>query len=157
MLIMGVICWSTEVAHAQFRGNESYQKLMEDSDLVIIGTPVKPSKQLSEITEIPNFYKVRNNGSRVQGQLRGLETTFAIDSIIKGDDKIKSVILHHYMVTETCGGNCTKLVSFDPIHNVQDQGSFILFLVKEKEGRFAPTHGQIDPGEKAISRLSSPG
>ena len=46
----------------------------------------------------------------------------------------------------------TPLVSFDPADKNRS-GSFLMFLVRESDGRYAPAAGQTDPGINVITKL----
>jgi hypothetical protein len=49
-------------------------------------------------------------------------------------------------------GDLFSAVFFDP-SDPSKRNSCLLFLVREPDGRFAPTGGQTDPGYKAINPL----
>lgn len=62
-------------------------------------------------------------------------------------------VLHHYREASSGGSiGGPTVVFFDP-SNPRDRGACLLFLTREKDGRYAPTDGQTDPGFKAINRL----
>lgn len=99
-----------------------------------------------------------------QGSIKsiGVETVFVVSAVLKGDASLKRFTLHHYregrsgdesngkvLVEELNGPN---LVQFDP-SDVSKRSSYLLFLVRERDGRFAPIGGQTDPGMKAISPI----
>jgi hypothetical protein len=44
------------------------------------------------------------------------------------------------------------LVFFDPA-DISKRSSYLLFLVRERDGRYAPTGGQTDPGHKAVLKV----
>jgi hypothetical protein len=48
--------------------------------------------------------------------------------------------------------NGPSLVSFDP-SDMKQRSSYLLFLIREPDGRFAPTGGQTDPGFKAVTSM----
>ena len=65
---------------------------------------------------------------------------------------MKRFVLHHYRQTSLKGEvDGPELVSFDP----DDRPDYLLFLMREPDGRFAPTGGQTDPGFKAITKLAN--
>jgi hypothetical protein len=79
----------------------------------------------------------------------GVNTRFAVSAVIKGDKRLKDFVLHHYRLGR--GGmklpNGPNLVSFAiPAKEPQARRTFILFLVREKDDRYAPVVGQTDPG-----------
>lgn len=112
----------------------SYQELLEKSDLVVIATPAG-TNETKEHINLPGF---------VGQPAIGVETKFAVSTVLKGDKALKDFVFHHYHAG-TNGivvPNGPTFVSFDPL----GKQSFILFLVKEADGRYAPVVGQVDPG-----------
>ncbi|HSS96530.1 MAG TPA: hypothetical protein VLK33_05865, partial [Terriglobales bacterium] len=75
-------------------------------------------------------------------------------AVLKGDETIKKFTLHHYRQGNNgdVAMNGPLLVFFDP-SDTSKRNSYLLFLVREPDGRFAPTGGQVDPGYKAINQL----
>lgn len=112
------------------------QELFDKSDLVVIATVSIPTTDTKERISFPGF----------PGQkATGVETKFAISAVLKGDESRKELTLHHYRGVDSPNG--PSLVSF----NASDKVTFLLFLVREADGRFAPTFGQKDPGICGIS------
>ena len=80
----------------------------------------------------------------------GIETKFKIAAVLKGKKGLKDLALHHYREAELRSGfNPPNLVSFSP----DKKGDFLLFLVREADGRFAPTSGQTDPALYSVQKL----
>ena len=117
----------------------SYQELFAKSDLVVIAKPLS-THDLTEQTVLPDI------GPDVH--VVGLSTKFAVRLVIKGDKSVKRIVLHHYRLEnpKELMMNGPLLVSFDPA----EMKSFLLFLKKEANGRFAPINGQTDPGACGI-------
>jgi hypothetical protein len=94
------------------------------------------------------------NGNQSRVDSIGVETVLEVAAVLKGEKIIERFTLHHYREAPTGEDerNGPLLVSFDP-SDASQQNSYLLFLVRELDGRFAPTGGEIDPGYKAISRL----
>jgi hypothetical protein len=83
----------------------------------------------------------------------GVETGFKASAVFKGDAKIQRLVLHHYRnAAPDPVANGPIFVKFGP----SDSSSYLLFLILEPDGRYAPTSGQTDPGFTAITRLQSP-
>jgi hypothetical protein len=134
---------ATSVVEARVVRNWSYQELLDKSDLVVIATPTA-NDDTKEKTGLPGF----------EAQpVVGVETKFAVSAVLKGDKELKDVILHHYRIDGDWVPNGPLLVSFTPSKNE----TFILFLVKEPDGHYAPTVGQVDPGMNGIKVLERPG
>ena len=132
----------------------SYKELFEKSDLVVIATPKTKTTDTKECAYLPNIMRLDGNGNESRVGSIGVETVFAVAAVLKGEKTIKDFTLHHYREAQTGEGemNGPSLVFFDP-SDQSHQKSYLLFLVRESDGRFAPTGGQTDPGYKAISQL----
>lgn len=119
----------------------SYQELIEKSDLVVLATPAA-TNDTSEQIDLPGF---------VGEHVIGVETKFTVSAVLKGDKALRNFVFHHYRTTD--GLNITHLpngptfVAFDPVANATiSPRTFILFLLREADGRYAPIVGQTDPG-----------
>jgi hypothetical protein len=78
----------------------------------------------------------------------GVEATFAVSKILKGDFTNRTVVLHYYR--------------FDPPHysppngpsfldlTNSDTNQFIMYLAPDGVSRFAPVSGQLDPSMDAV-------
>jgi hypothetical protein len=118
----------------------SYEELMEKSDLVVIASPTAVNDTKEE-RNLPDISAVR---------VTGVETKFAVSVVFKGDKALKEFTLHHYRQTkEGAVPNGPLLAKFDPAHS----RSFLLFLVREADGRYAPVLGQTDPGFHSVHVL----
>jgi hypothetical protein len=120
----------------------SYQELLEKSDLVVLATPTA-TNDTKEHIGLPGF---------VGEHVIGVETRFAVSALLKGDKALRDFALHHYRTTD--GSNMSHLangpsfISFDPDANpTVFSRTYILFLIREADGRYAPIVGQTDPGE----------
>jgi hypothetical protein len=126
-----------------------YQELLAKSDLVVLATPTA-TNDTNEHIDLPGFA-----GEHVIG----VETKFTVSAVLKGDKAIKDFVIHHYRTTY--GQNIAHVpngptfVSFDPVANPTiAPRTFILFLIRETDGRYAPVVGQTDPGG-AVRELRS--
>jgi hypothetical protein len=121
-----------------------YQELLEKSDLVVLATPTA-TNDTQEHIDLPGF---------VGEHVIGLETRFAVSAVLKGDKTLRNFVFHHYRTTYGPNiayvPNGPTFVSFDPVDPVASPTiparTFILFLVREADGRYAPIAGQTDPG-----------
>ncbi|MBI3985944.1 MAG: hypothetical protein HY343_03440 [Lentisphaerae bacterium] len=117
----------------------SYQELLDKSDLVVIATPTA-TNDTQEHIDLPGFH----------GQpVIGVETKFRVSAILKGDKTLKDFVLHHYRADNKTVDNGPNLISFDP----EKKQQFLLFLVREADGRYAPAFGQMDPGLYGINAI----
>ena len=133
------------VAQARLIKHWTDQELFEKSDLVLIATPTTSSDTLERI-DLPGL---------TAQKVIGVETAFAVSAIVKGDKEMKDFILHHYRADEERTGivaNGPRMIAFKP----EEKRKFLLYLIKEADGRYAPTVGQVDPGMKGITALNEP-
>ena len=131
---------STGVLSARAMRNWSNQELLDKSDLVVIASPTA-SATTGELTNLPDVTGV---------SVIGVESKFVVSAVVKGDTAIKDFVLHHYK--EANGGipdNGPLLVSFD----TGKRQSFLLYLVREADGRYAPATGQADPRSQAVRAI----
>ena len=114
-----------------------YQELLEKSDFVVIATPTA-TNDTKEHVDLPSF----------PGQpVIGVETRFAVSAVLKGDKALKDFVLHHYRPDRVMVPNGPTFISFTPAENPTPiQRAYILFLLREADGRYAPVVGQTDPG-----------
>ncbi len=119
--------------------------LFDRSDLVVIATPTGPTTDTRERFSPPTVPRAA---------WIGVETPFYASLVLKGNKSVLRFKLHHYResATVTPVVNGFELVFFNP-GDRQRSGSFLLFLVREQDGRYAPAGGQTDPQIKAVSKL----
>jgi hypothetical protein len=131
----------------------SYQEMLEKSDLAVIAAPKSRTTDTKEQAFLPGIWLQDKDGKQTKIKSIGVETVFAVSAVLKGDATVKQFTLHHYREAQiSTAFNGPYLVSFDPA-DMSKRSSYLLFLVREPDGRFAPIGGQTDPGDKAISRL----
>jgi len=106
---------------------------------VVIATP-KATRDTEE--HLVNFLGYR-------GQAIGVETQFAVSKVLKGDKRLKAVVLHHYRMPDLIPANGPELVTFDPA----EKKRFRLYLIREADGRYAPTAGQLDPAFDSVREI----
>lgn len=119
-----------------------YQELLDKSDLVVIATPTA-TNDTKEHIDLPGF---------VGQPVIGVETRFTVSAVLKGDRALRDFAFHHYRTPD--GANISSVpngptfVSFDPADEKPPfiHRTYILFLRREADGRYAPIAGQTDPG-----------
>jgi hypothetical protein len=139
VLVTTLFLGITGIVSARVVRNWSYQELLDKSDLVVLASPAS-TNDTKEHIELPGFV-----GQRVLG----LETRFTVSAVLKGDKKLKEFVLHHYRpgADGMIVPNGPDFVSFVPVANpTAGQQTYILFLIRETDGRYAPVVGQADPG-----------
>src|SRR2546423_2790056 len=112
----------------------SAEEMFKKADLVAICQPVS-IKQTTEQSVLTNI--------AAQIPVVGLETTFNVRDVQKGDNILKQLVLHHYRLADPTAPmrNGPSLLEFATRTNEL----FLLYLVKEPDGRFAAVTGQTDP------------
>jgi hypothetical protein len=132
-----------------------YKELLEKSDLVVLATATA-TNDTKERIDLPGFA-----GEHVIG----VETMFTVSAILKGDKALRDFVFHHYRTTDDSNishlPNSPTFISFDLVANPTiPPRTFILFLLREADGRYAPIVGQTDPGgavrELRVSRYNWP-
>jgi hypothetical protein len=138
-LLVTCLLVSTDIVAARAIRIWSYQELLDKSDLVVIASPTA-TKDTRENIELPGF-----DGQKVVG----VETRFTISAVLKGDQAMKEFVVHHYHPGHdgVIVPNGPTFVSFAvPKEPKVFPRTYILFLLRETDGRYAPVVGQVDPG-----------
>lgn len=120
----------------------TYQEMFDKASLVVIAYAMS-SKDTAERTMLLNDVRVV-----------GVTTDFGTFLVLKGGKGTRKFQLHHYRLEfssdETNIANGPDLVRIEPGHSV-----FLLFLIKEQDGRYAPVTGQSDAALFSVLRLNS--
>jgi hypothetical protein len=124
------LCFGSNI-QARLIQNWSYDMLNANATLVVIATPAT----VSETTERTNLYSTVS--------VKGVETSFKVLTVLKGDRKTESFVLHHFALGESnqiiIDG--PLLISFKP-HSYK---LYLMFLQKEADGRYVAVSGQSEP------------
>jgi hypothetical protein len=111
----------------------SYDMLNEHATLIVIATPTT----VAVTTERTNLLG--------DISVKGVETSFEVLTVLKGDNKFMPCILHHFALVDPKDVKAQnaglKLVSFEP----KDRKIYLLFLQQEADGRYVAVSGQTDP------------
>jgi hypothetical protein len=124
----------------------SYADLFAKSEFVVIATPLTESRDTSERMTLQDISP--------PVRVIGVTTDFRILYVLKGSKRHRFK-LHHYREPPpkpnviVMGG--PNLASFDP---AKGHKRYLLFLVREADGRFAPVSGQRDPANVSVQELS---
>jgi hypothetical protein len=146
LAMLGCIVPPTEARGLQVL---TYQLLFERSDLVVVATPFRQTVDTQEDYTLPGIATIDANGIEREVKCIGVESAFRISAVLKGHTTAQELILHHYRDKASVPpANGAELVWFDG-----SPSSYLLFLIREPDGRYAPTGGQVDPGFNAITRL----
>jgi hypothetical protein len=122
----------------------TYQEMFDKSDLVAIGNLIS-SRDTDERITLPGYNPAL--------PVIGVVTEFKTSIVFKGPKDLKTIRLHHYRFVskeeETAMSNRPELVKIP----TGQYASFLLFLVKEQDGKYAPVTGQTDPALYSVLDL----
>ena len=131
----------------------SYEEMFKKANLVVIARPLS-TKETKERTTLD---KLTLHGLRsLDGPaipVIGLHTEFETHLVLKGDKNVKKFIVHHYRLESNLPPlvNGPTLAAFD----LKKPKMFLLFLVMEPDGGYAPASGQVDPAAFSVIQLQS--
>lgn len=120
----------------------TYQEMFDKADLVVIAQVLstKDTGEQSALQDVEPHVAVI-----------GIITDFKSSLILKGPRNLATFQLHHYRFRsedDRLAANSPNLVEPSGQHQV-----FLLFLVKERDGRYAPVTGQTDPATFSVLEL----
>jgi hypothetical protein len=148
---------TSNIAEARIVEIFPYEQLFSKSDLVVIARPVAKTTDTDERTFFPELEEQIDDGPKHPVPAIGVQTPFHVEHVLKGDRRLKQFVLHHYREIPDPPGvvsvNGAGTVSFDP--SVSKGTDFLLFLLKDKDGRYMPYGGQLDP-DTVIFALAAP-
>lgn len=120
----------------------TYQEMFDKADLVVIARYVS-TKDTRERTTLEDIEPP------IQGI--GLVSEFESRLVLKGPKDITKFRLHHYRIENPeLIANGPRLVTIEPGRHP----TFLLFLIKERDGRYAPVSGQTDPAAFSVVELT---
>jgi hypothetical protein len=148
-LFAGVLLGVTP-SQARLLENWPYDKLMKQSDLVVIAQATK-TEETKDTDEIPNW----------NHEFAGRNTTFKVKHALKGELKGEEIKVLHFKFGELKKGikkdSADILIIDGPTFvEFKDKNGpeYMLFLKRTKDGRYEPVSGRIDPN-LAVRVLSS--
>jgi hypothetical protein len=125
----------------------SYRELFRRSDVVVIATPTAQTTDTAETSFLPDIFSQDAQGRQSRIASVGVETPFKVSVILKGEQTLERFVLHHYREAAATSTDSPMLLSFDPSAR---RGSYLMFVIRETDGRYAPTGGQTDPGYNSV-------
>jgi len=148
-LLVALLALAATVADARLIAAPSHQELLDKSDLVVIAFAIS-TRDTEERADLPGI-TVTTAENKTRGfAVAGLETRFQVSAVLKGGKALKELVLHHYRQADDAPTiNGPMLAVFEPDKRMPH----LLFLVREKDGRYAPTCGQADPAYLCIHAL----
>ena len=135
-------------------GGQTFQEMFDKADLVVIATAVKTkdTTERKKLIDIDVIHTTRPD--LLQDEVIGVETEFDTRVTLKGSKDVRKFLLHHYrLAVEEEGGNGPNFVRIPS----QRHGDFLMFLIREKDGRYAPVTGQFDPAVLSVLELKHVG
>jgi len=143
LMVAMSLCTTPSVVHGYASTYPSYDWMTANSDLVVIATPLARQEQ-GEDAQLPG---VSQGPNRDPVPAVGIETTFSILAVLKGDEKLTggTFALVHYRekVKDTSGTHRggPMLVNF----KAGEGSAYLMFLKDRGDGRFEAVHA-IEPG-----------
>ena len=135
-----ILAATTFMADARAINVRSYEDLDKKSDIIVVAKPVS-TKDTDEKTIL--------RGISPDIHVVGLSSEFEIIVVLKGDNDLKKLVVHHYrLATNEMMINGPDLAFFDP----KESTHYLLFLQREPDGRYAPFE-QVDPISTSILKL----
>jgi hypothetical protein len=122
----------------------TYQQLYDKSDLVVIAY-AGSTRDTAERTTL--------NDLDPHVPVIGVVSEFKTSLVLKGPRDIRTFQLHYYRFAsehDQLAANSPDLVRLLETHL-----PFLMFLVKEPDGRYAPVTGQTDPASHSVIELKS--
>lgn len=141
-LILVLMFSAPRVMDARIVKPWTYQEMFDKADLVVIAEVLstKDTEERSALQDLEPHVDVI-----------GIVTDFKSRLTLKGSQNVKTFQLHHYRFQsedDKLAANSPDLVELSGQRQV-----FLLFLVKERNGRYAPVTGQTDPASFAVLEL----
>jgi hypothetical protein len=138
------------VSEARPEQHWDYPKMFEKSELVVLAN-WRSAQSSDERGLLPN----------TKTKVMGITTMFEARVAFKGSQDVKRVALHHYRFQDEYDAfryfppqliRIIEPVDRDGRYSLGG-GQFLLFLLKEPNGQFAPVTGQTDPAISAVLRV----
>jgi hypothetical protein len=132
-------------------GGLSFQEMFDKADLVVVATAIK-TKDTNERKKLIDIDVVETTRpDLLKDEVIGVETEFQTRLTLKGPKDMRKFLLHHYRlaVEEEGGYGAPNLIQIPS----QRRPTFLMFLIKEKDGRYAPVTGQFDPAVLSVFEI----
>ena len=120
----------------------TYQQMYDKADLVVIAYGVS-TRDTSERTTL--------NDVEPHVPVIGVVSEFKTNLVLKGPRDTGTFQLHHYRFAsahDQLAANSPDLIRLSEAHL-----PFLMFLLKEPDGRYAPVTGQTDPASHSVIEL----
>lgn len=128
---------------ARLRPGWNFREMFDKADLVVVGRVVTSKDKGQSV--LPDWHPPL----KVVDVLTEFETLL----MFKGAKEVRKFKLRHYRYRseedEFAAANNPQLIKINP----GEQPAFLLFLVKERDGTYAPFGGQTDPAAMSVFDL----
>jgi hypothetical protein len=143
-VILGLFLVLTTVgtSSARITASWTYQQMYEKADLVVIAYGVSTRDTAERMTL---------NDLEPHVPVIGVVSEFKTSLVLKGPRDIGTFQLHHYRFAsahDQLAANSPDLIRLSEAYL-----PFLMFLVKEADGRYAPVTGQTDPASHSVIEL----
>ncbi len=143
LLCMGLLA-VPQSAQTRLIATPSEQELFDHADVVVIAVP-GIGRDTDEKAVLPNL--------RPDVHVVGVTTELKVKAWLKGEPRTPKIELHHYRLdwnkATTPLNNGPLLLEF---HSAEAR-TYLMYLVREADGRYAPVAGQTDPAGFSIMRV----
>ncbi len=159
LMLCAVLMLPLASVDARLIENWPYERLMEESDLVVVAT-AESFSEFDGTTEIPIF----------EGTIVPQIGTFHVGGVLKGGHEGETLDLVHCRLADDQffprnGPLLAKFETTGRLIRIETEGetgtlvqegqpSYLLFLKRREDGRYEPVAGQVD-SELSVRRVSS--
>ena len=116
----------------------TYQEMFDKADLVVIARTVSTND-------------TDERSALLDLKVIGVISEFKSLLVLKGSQNVTTFQLHHYRLQSESDENVVN--GPDLVRITRPRQSFLLFLIKEKDKRYAPVGGQTDPAGYSVLEL----
>ena len=123
----------------------SYRELFAKSDFVVVASPLTRPRDTNEHVTLQTISPPK--------PVVGVNTEFKALLVLKGP-KRQRFVLHHYREAHKADPN-KVIIGGPPLLDFKgpSDARYLLFLVREADGRFAPVNGQQDASGISVQEL----
>jgi hypothetical protein len=123
----------------------SYKDLFANSDFVVVASPLTRPRDTNERITLQTVGPPK--------PVVGVNTEFKTLLVLKGS-KRQRFVLHHYRAARKPDPN-KVIIGGPPLLDFEgpNDARYLLFLVREADGRFAPVNGQQDANGISVQQL----
>ncbi|MCC7250233.1 MAG: hypothetical protein IT473_16560 [Lysobacter sp.] len=143
-LLASLLCAIPLVAYPRLIATPDDQDLFDRADAVVIAVPLV-GRDTDERAVLP--------GIRPDVRVVGVTTELEVKAWLKGAPRTPKIELHHYRLDSEKASqpllNGPLLLEF---HTAESR-TYLMYLVREPDGRYAPATGQTDPAGFSVVRI----